>query len=320
VPNVLDITLIIPSYNTKDLLKQCLSSIFEHTTGISFEVICVDDNSTDGSADMVATEFPSVKLVRNKIGQMYAKNNNLGMRMSSARLACLLNADTMITANAFGALVRFMDDHPDAAGCTPTILNPDGSIQSSVRRYPGIGVLVLQGINWHKLFPNGKVAKEYYASDFDHSKPQVIQAVGSTALVLRRSTWENAGLLDERFPLFQVDLAYCYMLLRAGYKLYYTPSAAIIHYGGQSVNQVPKKSLQQIHKGFHDFNQHYDYFGKGRLVKTIVSIAIIIRYRLKLAEYWVSRDKRVNSGPGRPQFGKPGSEKPSSVKVPKGDG
>jgi GT2 family glycosyltransferase len=205
----------------------------------------------------------------------------------------------MITANAFGSLVQFMNENPDAAACTPKILNPDGTIQSSVRRFPGLGVLLLQGINWHKLFPNGKVAKEYYASNLDHSKAQLIEAVGSTALVLRRSTWETLGLLDERFPLFQVDLAYCYMLLQNGYKLYYTPCAEIIHFGSQSVNKTPKESLKLIHKGFHDFNVHYDYFGKSRFTKSLVSFAIEVRYRLKLAEFYFGSDKRVNKGPGR---------------------
>lgn len=295
----MDLTIIIPNYNTLGLLRQCLASIFEHTSGITFEVICVDDNSPDGSAEMVESEFPTVRLVRNTVTQMYAKNNNLGMRMSRARYACLLNSDTKITSNAFEALVRFMDSHPDAAACTPKLLNPDGSIQSSVRRFPGISTLVLQGLNWHKAFPNGKVSKEYYASNIDHSHEQVIQAVGSTALVIRRDTWENAGMLDERFPLFQVDLAYCYMLLKQGYTLYYTPCAEVIHYGSQSVNQIPKKSIYAMHKAFHDFNQHYDYFGKSRIVKSLVGSAITIRYWLKLAEFHMGGDKRVIKGPSR---------------------
>src|ERR1700689_1679589 len=97
--------IVIPNYNTKALLRECLSSIYAHTVGITFEIICGDDNSTDGSADMVEAEFPWVNLVRNTVGQMYAKNNNLGLRMSRGRYACLLNSDTAITANAFSALV-----------------------------------------------------------------------------------------------------------------------------------------------------------------------------------------------------------------------
>lgn len=297
--SLLDITIIVPNYNTCSLWRQCLSSIYEHTTGITFEIICIDDNSTDGSADMVANEFPSAILVRNTVGQMYAKNNNLGMKMSRARYACLLNSDTMITTNVFRSLVDFMDSHPDAAGCTPKLLNPDGSMQSSVRRFPSLGTLILQGLSWHKLFPSGKVSKEYYATDLDYSKEHVIQAVGSTALVLRRETWENAGLLDERFPLFQVDLAYCYMLLKNGYKLYYTPSAEIIHFGSQSVNQMAKKSIWAMHKGFYDFNEHYDYFSRSIFVKRIVACAITFRYWIKLAEYYLGKDRRVIKGPGR---------------------
>jgi GT2 family glycosyltransferase len=297
--SLVDLTIIIPNYNTREMLQRCLASINAHTSGITFEIICIDDNSSDGSADMVAAEFPFVKLVRNTVGLMYAKNNNLGLKMSSGRYACLLNSDTIISANAFRALVAFMDMHLDAAACTPKILNPDGTVQSSVRRFPGLGVLILQGLNWHKLFPDGKVGRAYYASNLDHNKTQVIEAVGSTALVLRRSTWENAGLLDERFPLYQVDLAYCYMLLKAGYHLYYTPSAEIIHYGGQSANQMPRKMLRLTHKGFHDFNLYYDYFGKSRLIKALVSFAILVRYWLKVCEFCVGRDKRVIKGPGR---------------------
>src|SRR5271156_4929729 len=115
--SLLDITLIIPSYNTRELLRECLASIYEHTCGITFEVICIDDNSPDMSADMVEEEFPRVILVRNAVNQLYAKNNNLGMKMSRARLACLLNSDTKLIGNVFSTLVSFMDGHPEAAAC-----------------------------------------------------------------------------------------------------------------------------------------------------------------------------------------------------------
>ena len=299
----LDLTIIVPNYNTKGLLRDCLTSIYKYTTGILFEVVCVDDNSPDGSADMVAEEFPQVVLVRNKVGLLYAKNNNLGMKMSRARYACLLNSDTYIFANAFGALVEFMDSHPDAAACTPTLLNPDRSVQSSVRRFPDLSVLFLQSINWHKLFPDGRVGREYYASNLDHDKEQQVDAVGSTALVLRRSTWEQAAMLDERFPLYSVDLAYCYMLRQKGLKLYYVPSAKIVHYGSQSVDQMPKKSLRAAHDGFQSMNRYYNYFGSNPIVKTLVSWAIEARYALKIAEWHLRKDKRANSGPGRPKLG-----------------
>ncbi len=299
VGTMLDITIIIPNYNTRELLRQCLASVYEHTHGIAFEVICIDDNSSDGSADMVTAEFPEVILVRNTSGQMYAKNNNLGMRMSRARYACLLNSDTKLIANAFHALVEFMDNHPDAAACTPRLLNPDGTIQICVRRFARLGTLILQGLNWHKLFPNGVVSTKYYAANFDHSREQVIEALGTTAFVIRRTTWEQAGMLDERFPMYQVDLAYCYTLKMKSLNIYYTPSAEIIHYGSQSVNQRALAGIRMQHQGFIDFSDHYDYFSSNLLVKFLIRQAVRLRYWLKLAEFCLSSDKRVIKGPGR---------------------
>jgi GT2 family glycosyltransferase len=299
---MLDITIIIPNYNTLGLLRQCLTSIYRYTADISFEVIVVDDNSPDRSADMVASEFPQVQLVRNKVNMMYAKNNNLGMKMSGARYACLLNSDTEITSNALRALVHFMDSHPDAAACGPRLVNPDGTTQHCVRTFANLQMMILQGLNWHKLFPNGAVSKTYYAQTFDYSKEQLAEFIGTTAFVIRRSTWEQDGMLDEIFPLYQVDLAYCYMLMKKGRKVYYTPSAEVIHYGSQSVNQHAKKGLQQQHKGFIDFSDHYDYFGSSSVTKQLVRWGVGMRYFIKLMELKFSKDKRVIKGPGAPKL------------------
>ena len=140
----------------------------------------------------------------------------------------------------------------------------------------------------------------YYASDFDFSEAQEVEAIGTTAFVMRRSTWEGAGLLDERFRWAMVDLAYEYMLGKKGYKLFYTPCAEVIHFGSQTVNQDVLKTLREQCQGFIDFSDAYDYFGKGRLIKLIVRVGIRVRYYLKVLGYYVSSDKRVIKGPGRP--------------------
>ncbi len=302
---MLDLTIIIPNYNTRQLLNQCLTSIYEHTQGISFEIICIDDNSPDGSADMVAAKFPDVILIRNQVGLLYAKNNNLGMRQSKARYACLLNSDTKLVGNAFESLVRFMDQHPDAAACGPKLLNPDMTIQSCIRRFAGLGTMIMQGLNWHRLFPTGHVSRKYYACDFDYDKEQIVDSIGTTAFVIRRSTWETAGMLDERFPHFEVDLAYNLMLKRKGYKVYYTPSAEVLHYGSQSINQMARKKIIEHHQAMTAFNDLYDYFGKGRVLKSFVRAAVKVRCWIKLAEYHLGRDKRVIKGPGAPKLSEP---------------
>lgn len=297
---LLDLTIIIPSYNTRELLRSCLSSIYEHTTGISFEIICVDDASPDASADMVAASFPQVALVRNPSNQGYAKNNNIGLRLARGRYACLLNSDTVLTSNAFAALVRFMDEHPDAAACGPKLVNPDGTVQHCIRGFAGPLTFLLQVVYWHKFFPKSPLTNRYYRTDFDYSRARMVESIGTTAYILRRSTWEQAGMLDERFRLSMVDLAYNAMLKAKGYKVYYTPCAEVVHFGSQSINQTAISSLRDQRDSFIEFSNSYDYFGRGRLIKAIVRMAVWARYGLKWVEYHLSSDKRVIKGPGAP--------------------
>jgi len=297
---LLDLTVIIPNCNTRRLLADCIASIYEHTRGIAFEVICIDDASRDGSADMVAQAFPEVILVRNQANQGYVRNTNLGMRMSRARYACHLNSDTLLIGNAFQALVKYMDENLQVAACGPKLLNPDGSVQHCIRHFSGPGTMLLQALNWHKLFPRSRLTNRYYATDFDYSKAQPVDSIGTTAYIVRRSTWENAGMLDERFQLFVSDLAYNFMLRQNGYTVHYTPCAEIVHFGSQSVNQTPLSSLGELHDALIAFNEAYDYFGKSRATKLLVRLAVRVRNYCKRAEFYLSSDKRVIKGPGAP--------------------
>jgi len=296
-----DLTIIISNYNTRGLLQNCLESIFRHTSGINFEVICVDDNSRDGSADMVADEFPNVILVRNTTTKSYARNCNLGIRMSRGRYACLLDSDTMLVSNALAALVRFMDTHPDAAVCGPKLLNPDASVQHHIRSFAGLTTFFLQTLNWHKMFPNSRLMNRYYNTDFDYSRAQKVESIGTSVYMIRRSTWQRAGLLDECFRLAVVDLAYNYMLDRKGYKVYYAPCAEVIHFGGQSINQNTPASLLDQRRALAEFSSRYDYFGRSRLTKALVRFGIGVRYCSKIVGYHLASDKRVIKGPGAPK-------------------
>ncbi len=296
----LDLTVIVSNYNTRGLLQNCLQSVYEHTQGVSFEVICVDDNSSDGSADMVAKHFPEVILVRNKVNQLYAKNQNVGLRMARGRYACLLDSDTLLISNAFAALVRFMDEHPDAAACGPKLLNADGTIQHCVRGFAGAGVFLLQTLNWHRYFPRSRVMNRYYNTDLDYTRAQPVDSIGTSAYVLRRSTWEQQGLLDERFRLAFVDISYNYRLKQKGYRVYYTPCAEVVHLGSQSINQNALAGMRDQRQALIDFNDAYDYFGKSRMVKTVVRMAVWARYYSKVLGYYLSSDKRVIKGPGAP--------------------
>lgn len=296
----MDLTVIIPNYNTRALLRNCLDSIYRYTDGVSFEIICVDGNSPDGSADMVAAEFPNVVLVRNAANESYARSVNQGLRLSHGRYACLLDSDTLLIENALAPLVHFLDEHPDAAVCGPRLLNPDGSVQHHIRSFAGVGVFLLQTLNWHKLFPNNKQMNRYYNTDFDYSKVQVVQSIGTSAYVIRRSTWETVGLLDENFRWSMPDIAYNYTLHKRGFKLYYVPSVSVVHFGGQTASQDVLRSLREQRVALNYFSERYDYFGKSSFIKALVRFGILVRYYSKVVGYYLSSDKRVIKGPGAP--------------------
>jgi GT2 family glycosyltransferase len=294
---LLDLTIIIANYNTRELLQSCIESVYEHTQGITFEVICIDDNSPDGSADMVAALFPQVILFRNSERLLYARNHNIGMRASHARYACHLDSDTLLTSNAFSAMVEFMDEHPQVAACGPTLLRPDGSVQHCIRGFAGIGTFVLQALNWHKLFPGSRAMNRYYRTDFDYSRPQQVQSISTAAYVLRRSIWEEVGMFDERFGQFMVDHAYNLTLNQHGCSIYYTPCAEVIHYGSRSIGQNPVDALRDETEAFVLFNESYSYFRQNWLFKRLVRTALRIRLYIRLLEHHARADKTVVKGP-----------------------
>ncbi len=296
----MDLTIVVPSYNTRELLRHCLRSIFRYTTGICYEVICVDGNSPDGSAGMVARDFPNVTLIRNRSNESYARSVNQGLLISQGRYTCLLDSDCVLIENVFAPMVKFMDEHSDVAACGPRLLNPDGTLQHHIRRFAGLGVFFLQSLNWHRVFPKSEIMAEYYATDFDFSRPQQVEAIGTTAFLMRRSTWLNSGLFDERFRWAMADIAYEYKLWRSGRKVFYTPCASIVHFGSQTANQDVLRMLREQCRAFIDFNEAYNYFGSGRVLKAMVRVGVHARYWSKVAGYYLSSDKRVIKGPGRP--------------------
>ena len=195
-----------------------------------------------------------------------------------------------------------MDDHPDVAVCGPKLLNPDGSVQHHIRSFATLGVFFLQTLNWHKLFPGSKMMNRYYNTDFDYSRAQQVESIGTSVYVVRRSTWKTIGLMDERFRWAMPDLAYNNNLNQKGYKLFYTPCAAVIHFGGKTASQDVLRVLREQCQGLIAFNEAYDYFGKSRLSKAIVVFGVWVRYYSKVVGYYlrVPISNVVIKGPGAP--------------------
>lgn len=296
--DVIDLSVIIANYNTKDLLRDCLRSIYDGTRGIAFEVIVVDDCSTDGSADMVSEQFPHARVIRNPTNLRYAKANNAGLAVARGRYGLLLNSDVVVRPGAFQALVEFMDRHPDAAAAGPKLINPDGSVQHCIRSFATPVSMAFQSLSLHKIWPNNPITDTYYNTRFDYSRAQTVQSIGTTSFIIRRSTWETYGMLDERLTLAFVDLAYCHMLGQHKQKIYYVPDAVVLHYSGQSINKDGRREIRLMHRELRKFYDYYLATEHNPVSRAVIRAGIWLRERVKLLEYKLTGDKRVFSTPG----------------------
>lgn len=300
----IDLSIIVLSYNVKDLTRNCIQSILDGTENIKYEIIVVDDNSPDNSADMVRIEFPKIRLIVNEKNYRYSKSNNIGLESSQGRYGLLLNCDTIVKPGAFEALVRFMDENPKVDACGPKLLNPDGTIQHCVRGFPDALTLIAQSINLHKIIPNNPITERYYFLGIDQTRAQPVPSIGTTAFLIRRSIWESIGLLDVRFPQLMADQAYCLKLQQAGKKIYYVPFAEVIHLGSQSLNQNSRKAILDLHEELKIFYNVF-YAPQNHVIKNwLAHLVIKGRCELKLLENWINKDKRLITGPGAPSQSK----------------
>ena len=184
---------------------------------------------------MVAALFPQVRLVRNGKRLLYARNHNIGMKMSRARYACHLDSDTLLREQRAWRLGLLHGRESRCCGMRPQTVKRRRIGATLHSKFHRCRAFLLQALNWHKMFPRSRVMNRYYNTDFDYSSAQSVQSIGTSAYIVRRSTWEQIGMFDERFGQFMVDLAYNFTLQRQGFPVYYTPCAEIVHYGSRSI-------------------------------------------------------------------------------------
>ena len=249
---------------------------------------------------MVEREFPQAILIRNPVNMRYAKTNNIGLKAANGRYGLLLNSDVELRGDAFTALVQFMDVHTNVAAAGPKLVNPDGSIQHCIRSFPSLIPMLAQSVNMHQWWPNNPFTDLYYNTKFDYDKSQQVQSIGTTAFIVRRSTWEIYGMLDERFTLSMVDLAYCRMLGQHNQKIYYVADGVVMHYGSASINQSSLKEIGLTHAALRQFYEIYYAPNHSPFVQFFARIGIWLRKQFKTLEYYISTDKRVIKGPGAP--------------------
>lgn len=233
------LSIIIVSWNVKEDLRDCLRSVEENRPSCEYEVVVVDNASTDGTARMVTCDFPQITLLVNEENRGFAAANNTGIAKAQGRYVLFLNPDTIVHPGSLDTLTEFMDDNEHVGACGPKLLYADGTLQPSVRRFPTLrGVLHCYTILRVVSIFHGQY-KKWRMTDFKHDRQTDVDQVMGAALMARRSVVQDLGGMDEDFFMYYEEVDLCYRLKRAGWRIVFTPDAVITHRGGRSIKQVP---------------------------------------------------------------------------------
>ncbi len=235
-----DLSIVIVSWNVKDLLRQCLQSLLAdlQTAPLTGEIIVVDSASTDGSPQMTAREFPQVTLIASDRNLGYAGGNNRGVQAARGRYLFLLNPDTVVKPGALAAMTAYLDAHPQVAALGPQLLWPSGQIQSSRRRFPTPGTLFWESTLLEQWFPHNRFRRYYHLADCPPDRPQQVDWVVGAAIMIRRTAWEQVGPIDEEYFMYFEETDWCRRAALAGWEVHYLPAAQVVHYEGKSSEQV----------------------------------------------------------------------------------
>jgi GT2 family glycosyltransferase len=239
--DIIDVSIVIVSFNTRDVTRQCLEHVRKHAAAVRHEVLVVDNASVDRSADMVAAEFPEVHLIRSDDNRGFAGGNNPAMKIARGRYILLLNSDAFLSEGALEKTLQYMDDHPDTGVLGCKLTDPDGTMQASARMLPGPLNKILHITGLAARFPGSKFFGRVDYTWWDHSEPRTVGWVVGAFFLIRRETMESIGVLDERYFLYFEEIDYCLTARRAGWKVVFYPHAEIVHIGGQSAVKVPGK-------------------------------------------------------------------------------
>jgi N-acetylglucosaminyl-diphospho-decaprenol L-rhamnosyltransferase len=270
---MIDLSIIIVSWNVADLLKACLDSIFAVSTALQIEIIVVDSASSDNTVSMMREHYPRVKLLVQSENVGFPRGNNIGLKAASGRHLLLLNPDTEIIGDALATLVSYLDSNPHVGIIGPHTLNSDGTTQSTKRRFPTLTVGFFES-TWLQKYAPKMVMHRYYADDVADGEIGEVDWVQGSALMARRDVYTQIGGLDEGFFMYSEELDWCKRAKQAGWGVVYVGNAQITHHGGRSSAQI----AAQKHIYFHQSKLRYFHKYHGWLAAQTLRIFLLLNY------------------------------------------
>lgn len=283
---MIKLSIIVLNYNTKDLLIQTLSSINRQA---QWEIIVVDNASTDGSSDAIKKKFPDIKLIINHKNNGFAGGNNIGINIARGEYIMLLNSDTKVMGPALEELTQYLDANPGVGVVSPKVTLPDGAIDLACHRgFPTLWNAFAYFAKLEQTFPNFHLFSGYHQAWQDFNTTHEVDAVSGAAMVVRRQAIDQVGLLDENFFLYAEDLDWCKRIKDAGWKIVYYPKATILHFKSQSGRAKAGSEHKQVKSAsrtqfFLTMKQYYDkhYPHHPKIVRGVVHLLGDLLERIK---------------------------------------
>jgi len=232
------LSIIIVSYNSLNFLRDCLDSINKNKPSASFEIIVVDNASSDGTVKAIRKDYPHLKLIENTRNEGFAAANNMAIKSSSSEYILLINSDCRVYANSIDRLLEFADASKDAGIAGPRIINSDGSVQLSCRKFPSFLDAGMHSILTN-IAPDNPFSRRYKLADINRDEVSKVDWVSGSCMLIRRAALIDTGLMDEKYFMYVEDTDLCYQMWKKGWKVYYFPESEILHHiGGSTKNNA----------------------------------------------------------------------------------
>ncbi|MFH1201774.1 MAG: glycosyltransferase family 2 protein [Candidatus Omnitrophota bacterium] len=285
---MMDLSIIIVNYNAKDVLSQCLNSIYDNTKDVDFQITVIDNASGDGSPQIIRQRFPRVKLIQNNVNSGLTQAQNQGLKLAQGKYLLLLNNDTYLQPQAINKLIEFMDQNPDGGIAGPRIYT-NANIQISFAWMPKNPHLFLPYILFKKLFLNYELRRHNY----NLNNNLEVDYVSGACLMIRKTIMENIGYMDEGYFVYNEDDDLCLRVRQKGYKIYYLPEAKVIHLRGKGGGGLhPYRMILEIHKGI--FRLYRKFYPKPNfLLDTLILGMLTLRLGLAIIIQSVRSLKRL---------------------------
>jgi len=275
----IDVSIIIVNWNAKDYLLQCIASINDSTCDCTYEIIVVDNASSDGSAQVVAEKYSQIQLIVNDNNLGFSRANNIGIAHSCGRYVCLVNSDVKVLDGCLDRMVEFMDQSHAVGALGPKTLNGDGSLRVNCQHFPTLWNTFCHAAFLKSLFPRTRWFNSGIMTYFDHQSVIRCEVLPGCFFMVRRTAMEKVGLLDEDFFIYAEDKDWCKRFWDGGWEIAFLPTAEAIHYAGKSAARAPVRfQVEKLKANIRYWNKHH-----GRFCVGVLYVILLLNYGIRIA-------------------------------------